>query len=161
MGEFVDAEVVIPNAVLDELQAQASKGREPGFVGLAEIKKLRVFCEGKGLKLTFLGARPGFDDIKLARSGRLDALITDIARTENGVLLTADYVQALVAEASGVQVRHIPGEVKTTDLAFEKFFTPDTSSVHLKEGTRPLAKRGKPGKFELVQLSEQVNTVEE
>jgi ATPase len=160
-GNFVDVEVVIPNAVLDELQAQASKGREPGFVGLAEIKKLRVYCESKGIKLTFLGDRPGFDDIKLARSGRLDALITDIARTENGVLLTADYVQALVAEASGVQVRHIPGEVKTTDLTFEKFFTPDTSSVHLKEGTHPLAKRGKPGKFELVQLSEQITTVEE
>jgi ATPase len=128
---------------------------------LAEIKKLRVFCESKGIKLTFLGGRPGFDDIKLARSGRLDALITDVARTENGVLLTADFVQALVAEASGVEVKHVPGEVKTTDLAFEKYFTPDTSSVHLKEGTRPLAKRGKPGKFELVQLSENRNSVEE
>lgn len=160
-GGYTDAEVVIPYAVLDELQAQASKGREPGFVGLAEIKKLRVFCESKGIKLTFLGGRPGFDDIKLARSGRLDALITDVARTENGVLLTADFVQALVAEASGVEVKHVPGEVKTTDLAFEKYFTPDTSSVHLKEGTRPLAKRGKPGKFELVQLSENRNSVEE
>jgi ATPase len=158
---FVDAEIIIPYAVLDELQAQASKGREPGFVGLTEIKKLRVFCESKGIKLTFLGERPGFDDIKLARSGRLDALITDVARTENGVLLTADFVQALVAEASGVQVKHVPGEVKTTDLAFERYFTADTSSVHLKEGTRPLAKRGKPGKFELVQLSENVNSAEE
>ncbi|MGD0422375.1 MAG: PINc/VapC family ATPase [Candidatus Bathyarchaeia archaeon] len=158
---YTDVEVVIPNAVLDELQAQASKGREPGFVGLTEIKKLRVFCEGKGVKLTFLGARPGFDDIKLARSGRLDALITDVARTENGILLTADYVQALVAEASGVEVKHVPGEVKTTDLTFEKYFSPDTSSIHLKEGTRPLAKRGMPGKFELVPLSENPISMEE
>jgi ATPase len=158
---YTDIEVVIPNAVLDELQAQASKRREPGFVGLSEIKKLRVFCEGKGIKLTFLGERPGFDDIKLARSGRLDALITDVARTENGILLTADFVQALVAEASGVEVKHVPGEVKTTDLTFEKYFTPDTSSIHLKEGTRPLAKRGKPGKFELVRLSENSNSLEE
>lgn len=160
-GEFTDVEVIIPYAVLDELQAQASKGREPGFVGLTEIKRLRVFCESKGIRLTFLGERPGFDDIQLARSGRLDALITDVARTENGILLTADYVQALVAEASGVQVKHVPGEVKTTDLAFERLFTPDTSSVHLKEGTRPLAKRGKPGKFELVQLAETLTSVEE
>lgn len=158
---YIDVEVVIPYAVLDELQAQASKGREPGFVGLAEIKKLRVFCEGKGVKLTFLGERPGFDDIKLARSGRLDALITDVARTENGILLTADYVQALVAEASGVEVKHVSGEVKTTDLTFEKYFTSDTSSIHLKEGTRPLAKRGMPGKFELVRLSENPISLEE
>src|SRR5208337_3868824 len=102
-------------------------------VGLSEIKKLRVFCEGKGIKLTFLGERPGFDDIKLAHSGRLDALIIDVARTEGGILLTADYVQALVAEASGVKLEHVRGEVKTTGLTFEKFFTPDTSSIHLKE----------------------------
>lgn len=159
--ESTDLEVIIPRAVLDELQAQASKGREPGFVGLEEIKKLRVFCESKGIKLTFLGERPGFDDIRLARSGRLDALITDVARTENGILLTADYVQALVAEASGVRVKHIPGEVKITGLTFEKLFTPDTSSIHLKEGTKPLAKRGLPGKFELVTISEALSTTNE
>ncbi len=160
-GDFTEAELIIPYAVLDELQAQASKGREPGFVGLGEIKKLREFCQKRGVKLTFLGARPGFDDIRLARSGRLDALITDVAKTENGILLTADYVQALVAEASGVQVKYVPGEVKTTDLTFEKFLTPDTSSIHLKEGTRPLAKRGKPGKFELVPVAEALSTTEE
>ncbi len=160
-GGLTDVEIVIPYAVLDELQAQASKGREPGFVGLEEIKKLRAFCDGKGIKLTFLGERPGYNDIMLARSGRLDALITDVARTENGILLTADYVQALVAEASGVQVKHVPGEVRTSGLVFEKLFTPDTSSIHLKEGTRPLAKRGKPGKFELVALAETHSATEE
>ena len=153
-GEFTDVELIIPHAVLDELQAQASKGREPGFVGLSEIKKLRVFCESKGIKLTFMGERPGFNDIRLARSGRLDALITDVAKSENGILLTADYVQALVAEAAGVQVKYLPGDVRTTGLTFEKLFTADTSSIHLKEGTRPLAKRGKPGKFELVRIAE-------
>ena len=160
-GEFGDVEIVIPYAVLDELQAQASKGRDPGFVGLAELKKLRVFCEGKGIRMSFAGGRPDLDDIKLARSGRLDALITDVAKSQNGVLLTADYVQALVAEAGGVRVKHVPGIVKTKDLAFEQLFTPDTSSVHLKEGTRPLAKRGKPGKFELVTISDKVSTAEE
>jgi ATPase len=160
-GEFGEVEVAIPHAVLDELRAQASKGREPGFVGLAEIKKLRSLCESKGIKLSFLGERPDINDIKLARSGRLDALITDVAKSQNGILLTADYVQALVAEASGVRVKHVPGTVKTTDLTFERYFTPDTSSVHLKEGTRPLAKRGKPGKFELIQISDSLSTPEE
>jgi ATPase len=160
-GGFTDFEIVIPYAVLDELQAQASKGRETGFVGLGEIKKLKEFCDSKGVKLNFLGARPGLDDIRLARSGRLDALITDVAKTEGGVLLTADYVQALVAEAYGVQVKYVPGQVRTTDLTFEKLFTPDTSSIHLKEGTKPLAKRGKPGKFELIQINDALSTTEE
>lgn len=98
-GKLKDVELVIPLAVLDELQAQASKGREQGFFGLEELKKLRKFCEQKGIKLRFTGGRPSIEDIKLARSGRLDALIRDVAKDENGTLLTADYVQALVAEA--------------------------------------------------------------
>ena len=155
-----DVELIIPLAVLDELQAQASKGREPGFIGLDELKRLRGICNKRKIKIRFAGERPTLDDIKLARSGRMDALIRDVAKSENGTLYTADYVQALVAEAEGVKVEYIPVVVKTTGLKFEQFFTPDTLSVHLKENVSPLAKRGKPGKFELVKLKEEKLTEE-
>src|SRR5438445_1615744 len=160
-GEFKDDEIIVPIAVLDELQAQASKGREPGFIGLAELKKLREICEKKGMKIRFTGERPSFDDIRLARSGRIDALIRDVAKKENGVLYTADYVQALVAEAEGVKVKHMAPPIKTTGLRFEKFFDSSTLSVHLKEGVVPLAKKGKPGRFELVKLSSKTLSTEE
>ncbi|MEM5834545.1 MAG: PINc/VapC family ATPase [Candidatus Aenigmatarchaeota archaeon] len=156
-----EVEVIIPLAVLDELQAQASKGREPGFIGLDELKKLREFCKEKNIKIRFTGERPSLEDIKLARSGRIDALIRDVAKTEKAILVTADYVQALVAEAEGLEVLYIAPEVKVTGLKFEKFFTPDTLSVHLKEKVPPLAKRGKPGRFELVKIREEPCTSEE
>jgi ATPase len=156
-----EVEIIIPLAVLDELQAQASKGKEPGFIGLDELKKLREFCKEKNIKIRFTGERPSLEDIKLARSGRIDALIRDVAKTERAILVTADYVQALVAEAEGLEVMYIPPEIKTTGLKFEKFFTPDTLSVHLKEKVPPLAKRGKPGKFELVKIREEPCTAEE
>lgn len=60
-----------------------------------------------------------------------------------------------------MKVEYIAPEIKTTGLVFEKFFTPDTLSVHLKEDVAPLAKRGKPGKFELVKLRDEVLTEEE
>ena len=151
-GELKEVEVLIPLAVLDELQAQASKGKEPGFVGLDELKKLRELCEKKGIKIRYTGERPTLEDIRLARSGRIDAIIRDVAKIEGGTLLTADYVQALVAEAEGVKVKHIPAEIRTTGLKFEKYFTPDTLSVHLKEEIVPMAKRGKPGSFHLMKL---------
>ena len=160
-GKFADTELIIPTAVLDELQSQASKGRESGFVGLGELKKLRKICEEKGIKLRFTGGRPSIEDIKLAKSGRMDALIRDVAKDENATLMTADYVQALVGEAEGVSVEYIVAEIKTTGLAFEKLFTPDTLSIHLKEDVFPLAKRGKPGKFELVKIKDQKFTAEE
>jgi ATPase len=153
--ELKDIEIVIPIAVLDELQAQASKGREPGFIGLEEIKHLREVCKKNKIKLRFTGERPSLEDIKLAKAGRLDAIIRDVAKHEPGELITADYVQALVAEAEGVKVRYFAHEIKTADLEFENFFTEDTISVHLKEGVEPMAKRGKPGEFKLVKIGKE------
>jgi len=160
-GKLKDAEIIIPRAALDELQAQASKGKEIGFTGLEEIKTMRKLGEEKNVKIRFTGERPSFDDIKLAKSGRMDAIIRDVAKQENAVLMTADYVQALVAEAEGIKIEHIPAEVKISGLNFEKYFDAETLSVHLKEDAAPLAKRGKPGKFELVKLSDIPSTEDE
>lgn len=160
-GELKDVELVVPVAVLDELQAQASKGKEQGFIGLDELKKLRKICEEKGIQLRFSGERPTLEDIKLARSGRMDALIREVAKREGGVLFTADFVQALVSEAEGVETKYFPTEVKAVELSFEKLFTPDTLSLHLKEGVPPLAKRGTPGRFKLVKVREEPCTAEE
>src|SRR3989338_7344456 len=101
-------EVIVPLAALDELQAQASRGREPGFLGLDELKKIRKFCEERKINLRFAGDRPSFDDIRLAGGGRLDAMIRDVAKLENATLLTADYVQSLVGEAEGVMTEYLP-----------------------------------------------------
>ncbi len=149
------SEIIVPAMVLDEMQAQASKGREPGFVGLEELKKIRELAEKSKIKVRFTGTRPSIDDIKLAKSGRMDALIRDVAKEENATLYTADFVQALVGEAEGVSIQHFPAEIKTKGLAFEKFFTEDTLSVHLKEGVPPLAKKGGPGRFELVKIKDE------
>lgn len=160
-GELKDCKVVVPTAALDELQAQASKARETGFIGLEEIKKIRTLCEESNMVLEFAGERPSLEDIQLARSGRIDALIRDTAKQLKATLYTADYVQALVAEAEGVKVKHFPAEIKTTGLTFEQYFDENTLSVHLKEGVAPLAKRGKPGKFMLEKLREETLTAEE
>lgn len=149
------SQIIIPLAVLDELQSQASTNKEHGFVGLAEIKKMRDLFSSRNIELRFVGQRPDIDDIRLAKHGRIDAIIKDVAMQESATLITADYVQALVAEAQGIKALHIRAPTKTTDLAFEKYFDDSTMSVHLKEGTLPMAKRGKPGEFQLVKTSEE------
>jgi ATPase len=152
------SEIIIPLAVLDELQSQASSNKEYGFVGLNEIKKIRDQSSIKDISLRFLGERPNIDDIRLAKRGRIDAIIKDVALHEAATLITADYVQALVAEVQGVKSLHIGNVTKTTNLEFEKFFEEDTMSVHLKEGVSPWAKRGKPGDFQLIKLDEKKST---
>lgn len=158
--EFECREVIIPIAALDELQAQASLGREQGFIGLNEVKRIRELCSSKGIKVTFKGERPNMDDIRLARHGRIDAIIKDVAEKEGAVLFTADYVQALVAEAEGVCVRYLSKESKV-NVSFERFMDDSTMSLHLIQGVPPLAKKGKPGRFELVRLRDEPCSYEE
>lgn len=155
-GSLKDCEIIIPVAVLDELQSQASQNKDYGFVGLEEIKKIRDLVQKNNIVLRFEGERPSMDDIKLARHGRIDAIIKDIAKKNNATFYTADYVQALVAQAEGVKTSYSKPQVKVADLEFEKYFDPQTMSVHLKEGAKPVAKRGKPGAFSLVELEDKI-----
>ena len=85
-------EIIIPIAVLDELQSQASKNKEIGITGLNELKKVREICTKKKIKIEFIGDRPSLEDIKLARSGRIDAIIRDVAKNSEGTLITSDFI---------------------------------------------------------------------
>ena len=51
--EIKDAEIIIPEFVVEELRAQASKGREIGFKGLEEIKKLISLFNKANLQLKY------------------------------------------------------------------------------------------------------------
>ncbi|RLI35529.1 ATPase [Candidatus Bathyarchaeota archaeon] len=160
-GDFKVDELIVPIAVLDELQAQASKGRHSGFIGLKELKRLREACKAGKVKFKFSGGRPSLDDIRLAASGRIDSIIVDVALREKAELVTSDYVQALTAEARGLKVHFLQPEERAKKLRLEDLFTPDTMSVHLKEGAAPMAKKGKPGEFKLVKLRSKPLTAEE
>jgi ATPase len=150
-GKLKNAKIIIPKAVIDELQSQASMHREVGFTGLGEIKKLRELARKERIKIEFTGKRPTMEEIRLAKKGRIDAIIRDVAAKEGAKLLTADYVQALVAEAEDVEVEHVPRPFRKR-VMLEKFFTPQTQSVHLKVGVSPLAKVGRPGNVNLIKI---------
>ena len=64
--ELKNCEIIIPIAVLDELQSQASKHREVGFLGLEELKKLRKLSDQKKIIFKYLGSKPSLEDIKFA-----------------------------------------------------------------------------------------------
>jgi len=157
-GSLENMEIIIPMAVLDELQSQAAQKKEQGFVGLEEIKKLQEISSKHGLKIKFEGNRPSVDDVRLSGRGRIDAIIQDVAKQNNAILHTSDYTQSLVAQAIGIDVCYQKPEHVKEELEFLRFFDSKTMSVHLKEGIPPFAKRGKPGLFELIKLEEKVLT---
>jgi len=155
-GSIKNSEIIIPQAVFDELQSQASSKKEQGFAGLEKILKLQELSGSYGLNVVLKGSHPSTDDIKLAGSGRIDALITDMAKENNAVLYTSDNVQHLLAKAEGVETVFLKFVVKDETLEFLKFFDAETMSVHLKENQCPLAKKGKPGAFLLTKLSDDI-----
>ena len=155
-GSIRNSEIIIPQAVFDELQSQASNKQEQGFAGLEKIRKLKELSGSYGLNIVLKGSHLSTDDIKLAGSGRIDSLITDMAKQNNAVLYTSDNVQHLVAQAEDVETVFLKHIIKDETLEFLKFFDAETMSVHLKENQFPLAKRGKPGNFSLTKLSDDI-----
>jgi len=156
-----NSQIIIPVAVLDELQAQASTNKSQGIEGLLEIKRIRDVCKTSKINLEFTGTRPTMEEIRLAKHGRIDAIIKDIALEKDATLITCDYVQHLVSEAHGIKSIHIRSSKENSKLQFEKYFDNDTMSVHLKEGTYPFAKKGVPGNLKLVRLEEKILAAEE
>jgi ATPase len=151
-----NVKVIIPKVVIDELQAQASRGKEIGFIGLEEIKELR-----KSVKVEFVGRKATLEEIKLAKKGSIDSIIRDVAKKYKATLYTRDLVQALVAEVYGVDVVYLEIEKEEIKLEFLPFLTKDTMSLHFKVNCVPLAKRGKPGKIRLEKLRKEKLTKEE
>jgi len=148
-----EGEIIIPEFVVDELENQANNGRETGFTGIKEIKELKNL-ESEEVKLSFTGRKPTLEEIELARNGRIDALIRDIAEELDAKLYTGDIVQAKVAEAKGIDVKLFE-TVREVEFPLEEFFDDETMSIHLKQGSRPKAKRGMPGAFKLEEISEE------
>ncbi|MEM2188317.1 MAG: hypothetical protein QXG35_03180 [Nitrososphaerota archaeon] len=154
-SEIEDCELIIPLAVIDELQAQASKGKDIGLKGLEEIRRIREIAGEKNIRIRFSGERPSLDDIRLARSGRIDALIRDVARAEGGALYTSDYVQALVAEAEGIPVKYIEPYRRPEEPAYKKYLGPDVVSLYLRDGMRPRADVLRDGRLETMILDDE------
>jgi len=155
-GSVKNSDIIIPQAVFDELQSQASNSKQQGFIGLEQIQKLNKLSVSCGLKIILKGSHPAIDDIKFAASGRIDALIIDIAKQNDAILYTSDKVQYLVAQAEDIQTVFLKPVNKFETLEFLKFFDNDTMSVHLKENQYPLGKKGKPGEFLLTRLSGEI-----
>jgi len=154
-GKLSEGELIIPLAVVDELQAQASRGKDVGLRGLEELRRIRALAEERGLAIRFSGERPSLEDIKLARSGRIDALIRDVARSEGGRLYTSDYVQALIAEAEGIPVEYIEPYERVEEFSFKKYLKPNVLSLYLRIGAPPLARILEAGEIRVVRLGDE------
>ncbi|MFP4588718.1 MAG: PINc/VapC family ATPase [Candidatus Bipolaricaulota bacterium] len=165
-GSLEDAAVVIPEAAVAELEAQASRGQETGYTGLDELKRLQSHAQKGLIDLSFKGRRPTKDQVELASSGEIDAMIRRLAEEEGAALITSDQIQASVAEGKGIPVQFVQleggrEERDLEQLEMMKYFDECTMSLHLRANTLPRAKRGIPGQMEVVSVDDRPSSSSE
>jgi ATPase len=152
-GEYKGATIIIPEAVVAELEAQANQGREIGFSGLTELQELFRMSEEGLIELQFAGERPSLDQVKLSSGGEIDALIRNVAIDHKARFITSDLVQAEVAKAKGLDVLYLRPQIGDfSPLSIDQFFDEETIAITLKERALPVAKIGKLQATRLVTL---------
>ncbi|MCL4312334.1 MAG: PINc/VapC family ATPase [Candidatus Thermoplasmatota archaeon] len=146
-----DARVILPEAMIAEIEHQANEGRSIGFTALEELKKLRELSNSGKIYIDIMGNRPMEWQIKNAHSGEIDNIIRNLALDNGATLVTGDHIQSIIASIKGINVIYIKDEEKDVK-DIQEFFDENTSSVHLKAGMKPLIKTGKPGEVVLKEL---------
>ena len=142
-GSYKEATVLVPEAVVGELESQANAGYDSGWNGLEELQRLTEYADEGRIDLRYVGRRASGAEQAGASEGDVDAIIRDVAEDHDATLLSSDIVQSEVAKAKGLSVEYVEPEVEgDEDLPIAPFFDDETMSVHLKTGTRPKAKRG-------------------
>lgn len=151
----VKGEVFVHEASIAELESQANLKKETGFAGFAVMRKLREYEKEHKVVVTVKGSRPTADEIRGAKkAGQIDFLVRQLAKETGAILITGDSVQHIAAEAEGIKTIYLRAREELKRLSFEKYFDAQTMSVHLKEGCRPVLKRGRPGRVEIVEVPE-------
>ncbi len=153
-GKIKNCKIVIPKAVISELENQANKGKQIGYEGIEELKRIVELSKEHNLKIEYIGKRPSLDDVVLAKSGCIDAIIREIAKETKSVLFTSDYIQYNLAIVEGIETKYFETEKPEIELEIIKFFDDKTMSIHLKEECYGYAKKGKPGEFKLIKITE-------
>ena len=155
-GEEVGA-VLVPEAVVGELESQANEGFDSGWEGLEELQRLTDLADSGAAEVRYVGRRTKPSESSGAHEGDIDALIRDVAEEEDATLLTSDVVQSEVAKAKGLDVDYVEPRIRGSGgLVIEDFFDEQTMSVHLKTGTRPKAKRGAIGEMSYQTIDDEV-----
>jgi len=158
-GEYTGASIIIPEAVIAELEAQANQGREIGFSGLTELQDLCKLAGEGVIELKFVGIRPTLEQVKLASGGEIDAIIRNVAIEHDAHFITSDIVQAEVAKAKGLDVVYLKPQIEDfTPLGIDQFFDEHTIAVFLKERVPPVAKKGTIKDMHLVKIRDQAST---
>jgi len=146
--------ILIHSALVSFFETKASEGHITGMLGLQELVKLRELAD-RGLTLVEVVGEERRD-----RDEDIDRIVRLYAAKSGAKVVTCSEIQYLACRAMGIDVLFVKPQ-REESLMFEKLFDEETMSVHLKEGAKPRAKKGSPGYWRLVEISDKALSREE
>ncbi len=147
--------IILSRVVLAEIENMANQAKATGMVALEEFKLIKDFCAKNGVEIIIDGSRPTVYQIRDAPGGELDAKIRELAEEYQAVLVTSDRIQAEMGEVEMIAVVYLKEPLMSIGKRIEQYFDERTMSIHLRENNPPLAKKGVPGTFKLVRITEE------
>ena len=145
--------LLIPWCILSDLEDEISLSAPSTEKSLRELEKIKELANSGLIGIKFIGEmRPQVDNVFY--------YLIDLAIHNNATLIIDNPNQARLADALGAKTLFIKREVKKLPKITE-FFDDETMSVHLKEGVEPRAKKGRPGNWKYVSISDKKLTREE
>ena len=152
----VSGRIIVHRSILQLLELFALKGRGVAFAGLKELKRLGEL-HGRGLvtlEITGEKLRIRGDEAEEALIMEANSAVRELAMSLGSVVLTGDAVIYDLCRSLGLQALYVSRR-EEKGLLFERYFDEETMSVHLKEGSYVVAKKGKPGDWRYLRLSEE------
>ena len=156
---LIRGRLIIHASIISTFEKLAKEGSNRGLVGLRELKEIKQ--EADRLEEVFIEyIRDLPDGYRWSRDTDVDAMIRDLAAEVDACLVTSDKINMIAAEGMGIEVLYLEPPYKDSFI-LERFFDNSTMSIHLKEGVKPYAKKGVPGKWRFVELREEPMAREE
>ncbi|AWR98306.1 ATPase [Acidianus sulfidivorans JP7] len=145
----INGNILIHRALLSELEKETREGLLSGELALDEIERIRRLSERYLFGVEFVGDY----------SPNVDSSIREYCKEKGCTIVTSDEIQKQISQFLGINVVYL--EPTKSELSIEKMFDENTMSVHLKEDTIPRAKKGTPGNWQFVNLSNSVTTADD
>ncbi|MDK6027787.1 ATPase, T2SS/T4P/T4SS family [Ignisphaera sp. 4213-co] len=149
---LIRGKIVIPKELVRYFEFMARGGSAVGYIGLQELSELRNYSvEETGVSIEIVEG--GVRETEELNQDMLNSIVKDLARRLGGKVVTSDPLQKAVCKAMGIDVLFVEN-VEGAGLWFEKYVDEETLSLHIKEGAPIMAKKGKPGEWRLVYVTD-------
>ncbi|MFB6469935.1 MAG: PINc/VapC family ATPase [Vulcanisaeta sp. AZ3] len=143
--------ILVHTEIIRRFESEARAGGALGWLGIRELNNITEPISrfnSEGTTIEYVSIIP--KSIMRLDQHTVDEVVREMARELGATLITSDEMNLEIAKAMGVETLFI-GQHKEA-LEIERFFDQDTMSIHLKEGSIPYAKKGRPGNWQLVPL---------